>query len=237
MEGKVNEQYTSWAATYDGDKVEMFAQAGYSYEEFMVHLLQFCGLRVGMNILDVGTGTGLTAISIAKALSGNCRVLGIEPIDAMIDKAKSNIKNEELQDIILINKASAENVPSEERVYDLVTCTFAIRHTNIKKALVEFVRVLKPKGRIVIADIYAPEKWRSVLGKLMAPVFQFAFRFRKYKAETKSNVLTISEWRTLLGELGLTVIDIVEFPGKKDPGWEIGRAIIAIKNDFRCWKL
>jgi ubiquinone/menaquinone biosynthesis C-methylase UbiE len=229
MEDKVNEQYTSWAATYDRDKVEIFAQAGYSYEEFMVRFLQFCGLRAGMNILDVATGTGLTAISIAKALSGNCRILGIEPIDAMIDKAKSNIKNEELEDVILIKKASAENVPSEDHVYDLVTCTFAIRHTNIQKALVEFVRVLKPKGRIVIADIYAPEKWRSVLGKLMAPVFQFAFRFRKYKAETKSNVLTINEWRTLLEGLGLTVIAILEFPGKKDLQWEIGRAIIAIE--------
>ena len=229
MEDKVNEQYTSWAATYDRDKVEMFAQAGYSYEEFMVRFLKFCDLRAGMNILDVGTGTGLTAISVAKALLGNCRILGIETIDAMIEKAKSNIKNEELQDVILINKASAENVPSEDRVYDLVTCTFAIRHTNIEKALAEFIRVLKPKGRIVIADIYTPEKWRSVLGKLMTPVFQFAFRFRKYKAETKSKVLTINEWRTLLGGLGLTVIDIVEFPGKKDPEWEIGRTIIAIE--------
>jgi ubiquinone/menaquinone biosynthesis C-methylase UbiE len=229
MEGKVNEQYTSWAATYDRDKVEMFAQAGYSYEEFMVRLLKLCGLRVGMNILDVGTGTGITAISVAKALSGNCRILGIEPIDAMIDKAKSNIKNEQLEDVILIKKASAENVPSEDHVYDLVTCTFAIRHTDVGKALAEFIRVLKPNGRIVIADIYAPEKWRSVLGKIMAPVFQFAFRFRKYKAETKSNVLTMNEWRTLLEGLGLTVIDILEFPGKKDPQWEIGRAIIAIE--------
>lgn len=229
MGSKVNEQYTSWAATYDKDKVNIFTQAGYSYEEFMVRFLKLCNLRAGMNMLDVGTGMGLTAISVAKALLGNCRILGIEPIDAMIEKAKSNIKNEELQDIILIKKASAENVPSEDHVYDLVTCTFAIRHTDIGKALAEFVRVLKPKGRIVIADIYAPEKWRSVLGKFMAPVFQFAFRFRKYKAETKSNVLTIDEWRTLLGGLEFIVIDIVEFPGKRDPQWGIGRAIIAIE--------
>jgi ubiquinone/menaquinone biosynthesis C-methylase UbiE len=229
MEDKVNEQYTSWAATYDRDKVEMFAQAGYSYEEFMIRFLKFCGLRSGMNILDVGTGTGLTALSVAKALLGNCRISGIEPTDAMIEKAEANIKNEGLQDVIFINKASAEKLPGGDRVYDLVTCTFAIRHTNIEKALAEFIRVLKPRGRIVIADIYAPGKWRSVLGKLMAPFFQFAFRFRKYKAETKSKVLTIDEWRTLLEGLRLTVIDIVEFPGKKDPEWEIGRAIIAIE--------
>ena len=229
MEDKVKEQYTSWAATYDKEKMQMFARAGYSYEEFMDRMVKFCDLRAGMNILDVGTGTGLTAISVAKALSGKCRILGIEPIDTMLEKAITNIKNEELQDIILMDKASAENIPSIDCAYDLVTCTFAIRHTNIEKALGEFIRVLKPKGRIVIADIYAPEKWRSVFGNLMTPVFQFAFRLRKYKAETKSKVLTMNEWRALLDGLGLNVIDIVEFPGKKDPEWEMGRAIIAIE--------
>jgi ubiquinone/menaquinone biosynthesis C-methylase UbiE len=228
MEDKVSEQYTLWASTYDKDKVEIFARAGYSYEEFMVRFIKSCCLKAGMNILDVGSGTGLTAITIAKAVSGNCRIAGIEPVDAMIGKAKTNIKNEGLQDVILINKASAESVPSEDCVYDLVTCTFAMRHTNIEKALTEFARVLKPKGRIVVADIYAPEKWRNILGKLIAPLFQFAFRFGKYKAETISKVLTINEWRALLGRLGLTVTNIVEFPGKKEPDWEIGRAIISI---------
>jgi ubiquinone/menaquinone biosynthesis C-methylase UbiE len=229
MEDKVNEQYTAWAVTYDKDKVKMFAQAGYSYEEFMVRFLQFCSLRAGMHILDVGTGTGLTAISVAKALSGNCKILGIEPVAAMIEKAKSNIKNEELEDVITIKRASAGNLPSEDHVYDLVTCTFAIRHTDIEKALAEFIRVLRTKGRIVIADIYAPEVWRSVPGRVMAAVLRFAFRFRKYKAETKSEVLTINEWRAVLGRLGLTVINIVQFPGRKDPQWEIGRAIMAIE--------
>jgi ubiquinone/menaquinone biosynthesis C-methylase UbiE len=229
MEDKVNGQYTSWAATYDKDKLKMFARAGYSYEEFMVRFLRFCNLRAGMNILDVGTGTGLTAISVAKALLGNCRILGIDPIDAMIEKAKSNIESEEFEDVILVKKASAENVPCEDRVCDLVTCTFVIRHTDIEKALAEFIRVLKTKGRIIIADIYAPQGWRSGLGKIIAPVFQFAFRFRKYRAEAKSKVLTINEWRALIGGLGLTVIDIVEFPGRKDPQWEIGRAIIAVE--------
>jgi ubiquinone/menaquinone biosynthesis C-methylase UbiE len=100
---------------------------------------------------------------------------------------------------------------------------------NIEKALKEFTKVLKPEGRIVIADIYAPEKWRSMLEKLITPIIQFTFRFRKYKAETKSRVLTISEWRALLEYLELTITQIQEFPGKKDPDWEIGRAIIAAK--------
>jgi ubiquinone/menaquinone biosynthesis C-methylase UbiE len=229
ISSQVKEQYTSWAATYDKEKVAIFARAGYSYEEFMERFMKCCRLKAGMKILDAGSGTGLTAIALAKALSGNCKIVGIEPIEAMVTNAKANIKKEKLEDVILIEKAPAENIPVKNSVYDLATCTFAIRHMNINKALSEFIRVLKPKGRIVIADIYAPEKWRSALGKVITPFLRFAFRFGKYKAETKSRVLTISEWRDLLEGLELTIIEIVEFPGKKEPEWELGRAIMAMR--------
>ncbi|MGB6874050.1 MAG: methyltransferase domain-containing protein [Dehalococcoidia bacterium] len=228
INGKVKEQYTSWAATYDEEKVAIFARAGYSYEEFMDCFIKCCGLKDGMNILDIGSGTGLTAIALAKALSGNCKIVGIEPIEAMATSAKANIKKERLEDVIMIEKAPAESILGGDSAYDLVTCTFAIRHMNIDKALSEFIRVLKPKGKIVIADIYAPEKWRSALGKVMTPFLRFAFRFSKYKAETKSRVLTINEWRALLKGLGLTIIEVVQFPGKKEPEWELGRAIMAM---------
>lgn len=226
--GQIEEQYRRWAASYDQEKVAIFARAGYSYEEFMERFIECCALKDGMTILDVGSGTGLTAIALAKALSGKGKIVGIEPVEAMAARARANIEKEQLEDIIMIEPASAESIPGGDSAYDLVTCTFAIRHMNINKALTEFIRVLKPKGRIVIADIYAPEKWRSALGKVITPFLRLAFRFSKYKAERKSKVLTINEWRDLLEDLGLTIIEIVEFPGKKEPDWELGRAIMAV---------
>ncbi len=228
ISGKIKEQYTRWAASYDQEKVAIFTRAGYSYEEFMERFIKCCGLKDGMKILDVGSGTGLTAIALAKALSGNCQIVGIEPVAAMAARARANIKKERLEDSIMIEQASAESIPGGGSAYDLVSCTFAVRHMNINKALSEFTRVLKPKGRIVIVDIYAPEKWRSALGKVITPFLRFAFSFSKYKAETKSKVLTINEWKALLEGLGLTIIEIVEFPGKKEPDWELGRAIMAV---------
>jgi len=228
ISGKIKEQYTRWAASYDQEKVAIFARAGYSYEEFMGRFIKCCGLKDGMKILDVGSGTGLTAIALAKALSGKCQIVGIEPVAAMAARAGANIKKEHLEDAVTIEQASAENIPGGDSVYDLVSCSFAVRHMNINKALSEFIRVLKPKGRLVIADIYAPEKWRSALGKVITPFLRFAFRFSKYKAETKSKVLTINEWKALLEGLGLTIIEVVPFPGKKEPDWQLGRAIIAL---------
>lgn len=66
-----------------------------------------------MNILDVGVGTGLTSLHIAKYLSGNCKILGVEPVEEMIKRAKYNIKKESLEDVISIKKGIGENIPCE----------------------------------------------------------------------------------------------------------------------------
>jgi ubiquinone/menaquinone biosynthesis C-methylase UbiE len=225
---KIKEQYRVWASTYDEDKVKLFKDSGIDYQEFMDSLIEVCGLKPGMNILDVGAGTGLTSIAIAKALVGNCKILAIEPVDEMIEKARVNIQKEGFNKIINVEKATAENIPCGNETYDLIICTFAIRHMDIEKALKEFARVLKPNGKIVIADIAAPEKWRSLLGKIIMPIMQLMIS-RKYKGEIKSKVLTTNEWKNLIEKLNLKIVQIVEFPGKRDPEWELKRVIISLQ--------
>ena len=44
---------------------------------------------------------------------------------------------------------------------------------------------------------------------------------RKYKGEMKSKVLTVEEWKTLIGHLDLKIVDILEFPGRREPESEI----------------
>ena len=93
----ITEQYEAWASTYDLDKVEMIRKdTGIELEEFVNHILDNCQLKKGQEILDVGIGTGLISVSISKRLSGNCKILGIDITDAMLTKAKNNIKMESL---------------------------------------------------------------------------------------------------------------------------------------------
>lgn len=225
---KIEEQYINWAATYDEDKVKLFEKSGIDYNEFMNSFIKVCELKPRMKILDVGAGTGLTSISLAKTLSGNCSILTLEPVDEMIEKAKINISMEDLENIISIKKGTGENIPNKNQIYDLITCTFAIRHMEIENALSEFKRVLKNDGKIVIAEICAPEKWRTLFGKIMA-FFMQRIISRKYKGETKSKVITVQEWIELLEKLELSIDKVIEFPGRRDPQWELKRVLISIK--------
>ncbi|MEX2704676.1 MAG: class I SAM-dependent methyltransferase [Candidatus Freyrarchaeum guaymaensis] len=233
MSRRVREQYSEWASTYDEEKVKLFERAGISYREFMDSFVECCGLKPGMSILDVGAGTCLTSICLAKALSGNCRIRGIEPVGAMVERAEENIKRASLEGVISVEEARGESIPWPDESYDLVVCTFAIRHMDIETALREFLRVLKPGGRIVIAEICAPEKWRTPLGRILSfIVTRFLSIKRKHRSEAKSRVLTVSEWKQLLERVGVKSIRIREFYGKKDPGWETKRVIICVTKRF-----
>lgn len=226
---EIKNQYMKWASTYDEDKVALFEDAGIDYHKFMDSFIKCCDLRPGMNILDVGAGTGLTSMSIARALSKKCTILGIEPVDEMIERAQSNIAKESLHDVITLKKGAGENIPCEDETFDLVTCTFAIRHMDIEKALSEFERVLNPGGRIAIADICAPEKWRTFLGRIFVGGIMKVITARKYKGEPRSTLLTTREWEILLEKMGLPLLELQEFCGKKDPEWELKRVILSAR--------
>ncbi len=225
----VKEQYEAWATTYDKDKVEIIrSDTGIGLEEFVNHILDHCYLKDDQNILDVGTGTGLIAMSVAKRLSGKCKILGIDITDLMLEKAKTNIKKESLENVISLRKASAENIPAADNFYNLVVCVFTIRHTDIKNTLSEFMRVLKSGGRVIIVDLYAPEKWRSKPAKIIMPIFKLFFMHKKtMKAEKESKLLTLAEWKTLATEMGGKAIQIENFPNINEPEWKPGKMIIS----------
>ena len=128
-----------------------------------------------------------------------------------------------------MKKAFALDIPVEDATQDLVVCVFTIRHTDIREALQEFARVLKPGGRAVVVDLCAPQKWRSIPARILLPLFRVGLRFagRKLRAESRSTLLTASEWGTLIEELQGQAVEVKEFPNKDEPEWKPGKVIVA----------
>ena len=105
----------------------------------------------GMTVLDLASGTGEPALSLAKAVGPQGRVVATDLVPEMLEFAKENAAAQRISNIDF-RLADAEQLPFPDREFDRVTCRFGIMFfPDIAKAMSEIRRVLKPGGRVCFA--------------------------------------------------------------------------------------
>jgi ubiquinone/menaquinone biosynthesis C-methylase UbiE len=105
----------------------------------------------GMKVLDLACGTGEPALSLAKAVGANGRVVATDLVPEMLEFARQNAVSRGLNNIEF-RMADAEALPFADGEFDRVTCRFGIMFfPDVPKAMSEIRRVLKPGGRICFA--------------------------------------------------------------------------------------
>jgi demethylmenaquinone methyltransferase/2-methoxy-6-polyprenyl-1,4-benzoquinol methylase len=112
--------------------------------------LRRAGLRPGMRLLDVATGTGLVAQGAEAVLDGSGRVIGVDPSRGMLGEARKVLVSPLVQ-------GRAEALPFRDDMFDMVSMGFALRHVaDLEVAFREYGRVLKPGGRLVLLELSRP---------------------------------------------------------------------------------
>jgi demethylmenaquinone methyltransferase/2-methoxy-6-polyprenyl-1,4-benzoquinol methylase len=133
----------------DYDRVER-AMAFGSGSRYRRRALTRAGLGPGMRVLDVGVGTGLTAREAAYLVGASGHVTGVDPSAGMMECAvvPAGVK-------LLLG--SAEAIPFGPDTADFISMGYALRHVaDLSLAFREFMRVLKPGGRICVLEITSP---------------------------------------------------------------------------------
>jgi len=106
----------------------------------------------GESILDIGCGSGVDTIFAAKMTGPTGNVVGIDLMPEMLQRAKENLTLVNL-DNVTYEEASAEKLSFPDKNFDVVISNGAFNLVPDKaKALSEVFRVLKPEGRLMIAD-------------------------------------------------------------------------------------
>jgi demethylmenaquinone methyltransferase / 2-methoxy-6-polyprenyl-1,4-benzoquinol methylase len=111
--------------------------------------LRRAGLRPGMRLLDVATGTGLVAASAHRIVGATGVVVGVDPSRGMLREARKTLA-------IPLVQGKAEELPVAAG-FDILSFGYALRHVaDLAEAFGEFFRVLKPGGRVLILDMCRP---------------------------------------------------------------------------------
>ncbi|GLB61087.1 class I SAM-dependent methyltransferase [Cytobacillus sp. NCCP-133] len=101
----------------------------------------------GKKVADIGARTGTLT---RKLKLRNADVIGVELSEELLEEAKRFSKERFVQ--IPYVKGSAQNLDLEESRYDMVTVYQAWHLFKRERALKEIRRILKPKGKLIVAD-------------------------------------------------------------------------------------
>jgi len=115
-------------------------------------------IRAGMQVLDLGSGTGYPALLAAQTAGPSGRVIGIDLADRMLAAADRKAKRLGLTNVTF-RTGDATALAFEARSFDAVTSRFCLMFLpEIPRAVVEIARVLKPGGWLAAAVWSSPEK-------------------------------------------------------------------------------
>jgi ubiquinone/menaquinone biosynthesis C-methylase UbiE len=140
-------------------------------------------------ILDVGCGTGALLLNLESQLPKDVELAGVDPASAMLEVGRARLRPGSR---IRLEEAFAEQLPFTNETFDLVVSTVSFHHWSDQSAgLREAARVLRPGGRILLADHFT-SGWLRVFNVL-----------------ARRDMESVEETETMLRFAGLTVTDVV----------------------------
>lgn len=119
-------------------------------------------LRSGMQVLDLGSGTGYPALLGAQTVGPSGRVIGLDLAEQMLAAARRKATSLGLANVTF-RTGDVTTLPFEANSFDAVTSRFCLMFLpEIPKAAAEIARTLKPGGWVAAAVWSAPEKNPSI---------------------------------------------------------------------------
>ena len=107
-------------------------------------------------VLDLGCGAGHASFAMARGGAG--RVTAFDPSAQMLSVVAREAAARGHQ-ALDTEAGSAELLPFSDATFDIVVTRYSAHHwAHVPRAMAQCARVLKPKGRMVVIDVTAPEE-------------------------------------------------------------------------------
>jgi len=186
---------------------------GLSIPKIMREMNYGCGSTVNPRdlvndptILYVGVGGGMELLQFAYFSRRKNGVIGIDVVDEMLEASRANFKIAEQEngwfksEFVDLKKGDALSLPVADSSIDVAAqnCLFNIFETEeLKKALTEMYRVLKPHGRLVLSDPTCENEMPESLKK-----------DDRLRALCLSGALPLKEYIKMITDVGFGTVEI-----------------------------
>jgi len=178
--------------------VSQFTKQAIPFAELSIHLgamellVEMSEVNNKDEVLDVACGPGLVACEFARHAS---HVTGIDITEAMIDQAREKGRGNNLSNVSW-KITNAVPLPFDNDSFSLVITRYSFHHfLEPEKALEEMIRVCKPGGRVLVADVCVKDEHSTKYD-----------RMEKIRDDSHVHALTESEFTEMLQLSGLTDI-------------------------------
>ena len=129
------------------------------FPETAKRIVEHLKLQPDQHLLDVCTGTGVTALAAAQILNQG-KVTGIDLSSGMLEQARNKAKTKNLQNTEF-TQMDLDNLTFNESSFDVATCSFGLFFLeDMTRGLSNIASTVKPGGKIAIStftgDAFAP---------------------------------------------------------------------------------
>jgi SAM-dependent methyltransferase len=157
-------------------------------------------------VLYVGVGGGMELLQFAYFSRRKGGVIGVDMVQEMLDASRENFKEAEQlnpwfsSDFVTLHKGDALHLPIEDNTVDVAAqnCLFNIfKMDDLKKALSEMYRVLKPHGRLVMSD----PTCETIMPKTL-------LEDERLRAECLSGAIPLADYIKMITDVGFGTVEI-----------------------------
>lgn len=180
---------------HNAEIVSQFSKQAIPFAQLPGHLdsiqmlIELSKVTGDKSVLDVACGPGLVACEFAKIAR---HVTGIDLTAEMIKQANNRQTGMGLTNLTW-EIGTASPLPYESDLFSIVVTRYSFHHfLDPKAVLKEMIRVCKPKGVVLIADVALP-----------ADKVDAYNRMEKLRDPSHTQALSSDSWEQLLGESGL----------------------------------